>query len=136
MRKLSFTIRHLMAIAMLIMSFQNVMAMGGNSADCGNSISNNIALPTTTAMDIHQGHNMVDMDLPDATTGDEDTCIGNCCCDEPCTDMVDNCSNSMQLTSLILSAFEFNLSRPADSFSATSTQLPDLPPLPPIKPPV
>jgi len=133
MQKFPFTIRHLMATAMLIMSFQNVMAVGGNAADCENS---SMGSEVQAAMNPHQGHNMADMDLPDTGTADEDTCSGNCCCDEPCTDMAENCGTSMQLTSLILTSFEFNLSPAADSFSTTSTQLPDLPPLPPIKPPV
>ncbi|MBE9548061.1 MAG: hypothetical protein IMF09_01545 [Proteobacteria bacterium] len=133
MQKLPLTIRHLMAIAMLIMSFQNVMAMGGNTAGCENSTAGS---EMQSAVNPHQGHNMADMDLPDTNTADEDTCTGNCCCDEPCTDMADNCGTSMQLTSLILTSFEFTLSQPTDSFSTTATQLPDLPPLPPIKPPV
>lgn len=134
MYKLPLTIRHLMAIAMLIMSFQNVMAMGGNAADCENTSSGSDIQLSISASDPHQGHNMAEMEIADAAM--DDSCVGNCCCDEPCTDMADSCGNSMQINSLILSNFEFNLSSPVDSFRSINTGLPDLPPLPPIKPPV
>ncbi len=126
-----------MAAAMLIMSVQNVMAMAANQAGCGMSSNNTETQQINPDMNPHQGHIMDGMEPSDNSLADNDSSSGaDCCSEQPCTDMVDNCDSGMQVSSLILSHFEFHFATPADAFTSSDTTLPDLPPLPPIKPPV
>ncbi|MCF6226604.1 MAG: hypothetical protein L3J22_09940 [Xanthomonadales bacterium] len=124
------TIRFFMALAILLTSFQSVMAM-----------------PASQNLVLSVDHSMMQMPMETqtetsigATNQVEISCESDCCegssCKDGCEAMDGNCGNCIHLSSLLLPSFLMSFSSPSAIFLIANRQLPDLPPPPPTKPPV
>jgi len=138
MSKNWFNIRHIMAIAMLITSFQSVMAMPVSQLESHQSTETSAM---TLAGQPMQGHDMAAMDTDSSSSNHASMpCPNNCCddmdCGDNCNQMTGDCGNCMHISGMLLPYFEINFSFTQSSFSTTGVKLVDLAPLPPIKPPV
>jgi len=138
MSKNWFNIRHIMAIAMLITSFQSVMAMPVSQLESHQATETSAM---TMAGQPMQGHDMATMASDSGTSKHASMpCPNDCCDDQDCGDncnqMTGDCGNCMHISGVLLSYFEINFNFSQNSFYTSAVMLVDLAPLPPTKPPV